>query len=180
MAGDKGGSRAQCSICQHPDRAAIDQALANSRSKTKIAEQFGVSYDALKRHAIKHAEPAISAAVQANKAALVASLTERLKRMDEIVDGVLVRTLNPQPETVVLENGDTLTQTPPINERVVLAAIREARGNAELVARYLGGEPPDEQDAEHARRVLADPDLARRAAELEELAAGLAAGGDSE
>ncbi len=39
-----------CSVCQHPDRPAIDQALVNHRPFRAIARQFGLSKDAVLRH----------------------------------------------------------------------------------------------------------------------------------
>ncbi len=39
-----------CSVCQHPDRPAVDQALVNHRPFRAIARQFGLSKDAVLRH----------------------------------------------------------------------------------------------------------------------------------
>jgi hypothetical protein len=46
-----------CSLCQHPEREAIDQALAVKEPYRIIAERFGTSPAALHRHQQRHAQP---------------------------------------------------------------------------------------------------------------------------
>lgn len=43
-----------CTCCQHPQRQAIDQALASGEVNRRIAERFGVGASALRRHKAKH------------------------------------------------------------------------------------------------------------------------------
>ena len=43
-----------CTVCAHPDRPAVDQALVNHRSFRNIAERFGLSSQALLRHHDAH------------------------------------------------------------------------------------------------------------------------------
>ncbi len=40
----------KCSICYHPDRQTIDQALVSGETLRDIAQRFAVSRDALYRH----------------------------------------------------------------------------------------------------------------------------------
>jgi hypothetical protein len=46
-----------CSICRHPERLAMDQALAAKESYRDIAARFGTSPAALHRHQQRHAQP---------------------------------------------------------------------------------------------------------------------------
>jgi hypothetical protein len=46
-----------CSICRHPERLAIDQALAAKEPYRDIAERFETSSAALRRHQQTHAQP---------------------------------------------------------------------------------------------------------------------------
>lgn len=43
-----------CSICDHPQRAAIDLALANRVPQRELAAQFGVGQTVLSRHKTRH------------------------------------------------------------------------------------------------------------------------------
>jgi DNA-binding transcriptional ArsR family regulator len=43
-----------CTICTHPERAAIDQALVAGRSAYDLAAAYGVSHDAVTRHNASH------------------------------------------------------------------------------------------------------------------------------
>ena len=43
-----------CTICQHPQRAAIDKALVAGQSYRSIAQHFAASPDAVLRHKESH------------------------------------------------------------------------------------------------------------------------------
>ena len=51
-----------CSICLHPERQAMDQALAAKEPYRNIAERYGTSPPALHRHQQRHAQPPSEAA----------------------------------------------------------------------------------------------------------------------
>ena len=58
-----------CSVCQHPDRAAIDGALVEGRSYRAVARQFpAVAKDALSRHHHAHVSPALVRVVERQQA----------------------------------------------------------------------------------------------------------------
>jgi transposase-like protein len=44
----------RCSVCTLPTAGAIREALADGRSARAVADEFGISYDALTRHARNH------------------------------------------------------------------------------------------------------------------------------
>lgn len=55
-----------CTACSHPDRAAIDTALAANRGPIRgIARQYRLSPDALERHAKSHLPQAVALSVRA-------------------------------------------------------------------------------------------------------------------
>ena len=53
----------RCTICNHPARPQIDLAIATGLSKQAVAERFGVSRDAVWRHAQAHLTAEMRAAL---------------------------------------------------------------------------------------------------------------------
>src|ERR1700758_3830550 len=53
----------RCTICNHPARPQIDLAIATGVSKRAVAERFGVSRDAVWRHAQAHLTTEMRAAL---------------------------------------------------------------------------------------------------------------------
>ena len=53
----------RCTICNHPARPQIDLAIATGVSKRAVAERFGVSRDAVWRHAQTHLTAEMRAAL---------------------------------------------------------------------------------------------------------------------
>lgn len=55
-----------CTVCTHPDRAAIDEAVAANRGSIRgVARQHRLSPDALERHAKSHLPQTVALAVRA-------------------------------------------------------------------------------------------------------------------
>src|SRR5215203_273642 len=110
-----------CTICAHKDRHTIDRALVGGEEALRtISDRFGVSKSALIRHKDAHLPAAL---IKARKA-------EEVVRADELLSQV--RDL--QGRTLSI-----LTASEEAGElRTALAAIREARGNLELLAKLLG------------------------------------------
>lgn len=72
-----------CSVCTHPNRAAIDEALAANRGSFRgVSRQHGLSPDAVERHAKAHLPKAI---VLATAAAEVAQADNLLGLLREAV-----------------------------------------------------------------------------------------------
>jgi hypothetical protein len=58
-----------CTVCTHPDRAAIDEALAANRGSFRgVARQHGLSPDAVERHAKAHLSETVALATRAAEA----------------------------------------------------------------------------------------------------------------
>jgi hypothetical protein len=109
-----------CSICEHPQRGAIDRALVGETSNLSVSSLFGVSESAVRRHKANHLPAKL---VMAEKAAEVAQADDLLEQVRDLQ----VRTL------AILEAAEHTQQ-----HRTALSAIREARSNLELLAKLLG------------------------------------------
>ncbi len=109
-----------CTICQHPQREALDLALVGGAALSETAALFRVSSDAVSRHKANHLPAKL---VLAEKAAEVAEADDLLSQ----VQGLQARTL------AILEAAEASRE-----HRTALTAIREARSNLELLAKLLG------------------------------------------
>ncbi len=109
-----------CTICEHPEREAIDEALVGETSNLSVSSLFGVSESAVRRHKGKHLPAKL---VMAEKAAEAVEADNLLAQ----VQGLQARAL------AILDKAETAGDL-----RTALGAIREARGNLELLAKLLG------------------------------------------
>jgi transposase-like protein len=127
----------RCTICDHPDRDAIDEALINNAPYRDIARQHGISKDALTRHKQGHISDLLakSLEVQQQKAALVTEVVqEKVAQETGQADSLLsqLKELMARTERIFVkaeESGDL---------RTALAAVKEGRGNLELLGRLIG------------------------------------------
>jgi hypothetical protein len=109
-----------CTICEHPEREAIDRALVGDSSNLSVSSLFGVSESAVRRHKANHLPAKL---VMAQAAEEVAQADDLLAQMQDLQRRTLA----------ILEAAETTKQ-----HRTALSAIREARGNLELLAKLLG------------------------------------------
>ncbi len=109
-----------CTICGHAERESVDLALVRGTSYRTIADQHGVSKTALIRHKADHLPVAL---VKSREAAVVADADTLLHE----VRGLQERTLSIL--ACAEEAGELST---------ALRAIREARGNLELLGKLAG------------------------------------------
>lgn len=111
----------RCSVCTHPDRENIDEALVGATAISAISAKYrDISEDALGRHKANHLP---SKLVMAEKAKEVAQADSLLDQVQDLQGRALA--ILDQAEM----SGDL---------RTALGAIREARGNLELLAKLLG------------------------------------------
>jgi hypothetical protein len=90
----------RCTVCDHPERKAIDVATAVS-SVRDIARRFGLSKSAVHGHKQRHLSPAVARAIatrtELSAAALVQRLADLLERCDRAMqkaeDGGDLKTL---------------------------------------------------------------------------------------
>jgi hypothetical protein len=106
-----------CTICSHEKRYEIEERLATRQGTYRgIARTYGVSEDAVSRHvASGHVGQLLALAADAERAARADSLLDRIEALQS-------RTL------AILEASEETNE-----HRTALAAIREARGNLELI-----------------------------------------------
>src|SRR5215208_2340339 len=105
-----------CTVCSHPNRDDIEDAVViRSQGKRRIAAQHDVTEQALRRHMREHLPELLALARDAERASRADSLLDRIEAL--------------QSRTLAI-----LEATEETNEhRTALAAIREARGNLELI-----------------------------------------------
>jgi hypothetical protein len=72
------GSR--CTVCDHPERKAIETASAVS-SLRNIEKQWGVSYQAVRRHKAKHLQPAVARAIARREEVGAEALLDKLQSL---------------------------------------------------------------------------------------------------
>ena len=109
-----------CTICTHPEREAIDEALVGGIAFPALVAKYRVSKDALSRHKANHLPATL---VKAQEAQAVA-------RADDLLDEV--RSLQARTLTI-LDRAERVGDL-----RTALRAIKEARGNLELLAKLMG------------------------------------------
>lgn len=137
-----------CTICDHPERGAIDHMLVGGAPNRRIAAQFAVTEQAIRRHKSGHLPTAL---VKAEEAQEVARGDNLLGQMRALQSKTL--TILDQAERA----GDG---------RLALTAISQARANLELLARLL-----HEISDQPVVNILVAPEwLVVRAALLEALA----------
>ncbi len=107
----------KCTICEHDERHAIDVALVQREAYRNIAERHGLSTGSLSRHTREHLPELLAKAKDAVEVAEADSLLER-------IEGLYKRT------EAILEAAEEGKEW-----GTALAAIRECRGNLELLGR---------------------------------------------
>ena len=109
-----------CTICRHAKRDAIDRALIERHPFRSIADQYAVSKSALIRHHDDHIPAGLAKARNATEVANADDLLAQVRDLRDRALGILQKA----------ESTDNL--------RAAVAAIREARGCLELLARLAG------------------------------------------
>src|SRR6476646_10333144 len=110
-----------CTICTCLHRDAIDRLLVMGSPNRRIAAQYGVTEQALRRHRAAHLPSVLVKAQEAHEMAHADNLLMQLQWLQWNALSIL---------DAARQVGDA---------RTALAAIREARGNLELLAKLLGG-----------------------------------------
>lgn len=163
----------RCRICNHDDRQAIETAILANKPKLAIAKSFGLGstnketgkftpdHKLVTRHIEGCMATNVQAAVAEARTASGQAIVARLRYLDEVVDKVLDKAM--KGETVTDSTGTPLLDSDgrPLvraNHKLALDAVKQARANAEMLAK-LAGAAPDEtaQAAEEARAALLNP-----------------------
>jgi hypothetical protein len=110
-----------CTVCSHEARAEIDRALVAGQSSYVLADRYSsLSRPAIERHKANHLPAKLVMAQAAGEVAQADSLLEQVRGLQSRAYGIL----------------DKAEGTGEL--RTALGAIREARGNLELLAKLLG------------------------------------------
>jgi len=109
-----------CTVCEHPERGTIDRALVGDASNRSVASLYDVSEAAVRRHKSNHLPAKLVVAAQAEEVAGADNLLDQVQHLQQ-------STLD------ILAEAERSKQY-----RTALSAIREARGNLELLAKLLG------------------------------------------
>ncbi len=107
----------RCTICDHLEAHAVNVALVQRDTYRTIADRYGLAETSLKRHAKEHLPELLSQAKRATEVAQADSLLMR-------VEGLYKRT------EAILDAAEDDKEWP-----LALSAIRECRGNLELLGR---------------------------------------------
>jgi DNA-binding transcriptional ArsR family regulator len=111
----------QCKVCMHPDRREIDRRLAEPTVNiSSLSTEFDVSYPSLRRHRDAHLPATLAHSAEAREVAHADTLVDQLKAIQERAHGLLDKA----------EEAGNLS--------VAVRAVRELRGNLDLLARLSG------------------------------------------
>jgi hypothetical protein len=110
----------KCAVCTHSDKEAIDEALVEGVAFPTLVAKYRVSKDSLSRHKANHLPAKLVMATAAAEVAEADSLLSQVRDLQSRAYGILDKA----------EGAGDL--------RTALGAIREARGNLELLAKLLG------------------------------------------
>ena len=109
----------KCSICIHPQRDEIEEAMIRGDSLRDIASRFAVGKNAVGRHKDNHLPTTLALATEAHEAARAGDLLGQMSMLSEKSYSILI----------AAEKEDNLG--------LALKAIREVRGCVDLQAKML-------------------------------------------
>jgi class 3 adenylate cyclase len=112
-----------CTICSHTYRQEIDEAILSGMSNRRIAAQWSLSENAVRRHKKAHIHQKVAKATAAREVIQAGTLLDQVR---ELLDKA--HSLTEQAE----EAGDL---------RTALVGVREIRGILELMAKVVGDLP---------------------------------------
>jgi hypothetical protein len=110
-----------CTVCRHPDRKAIDEALFRQVPMRELAKRYpGLTLRILSRHFRTHVMPMMAMAKEAEEVANADAILTRLQRLEKRMWNVLDRSEKDKEFSVSVQ------------------AAREIRGCLELCAKLAG------------------------------------------
>ncbi len=120
-----------CTICTHPDRSAIESAIASGTSYRDIALQFSIGHMSVNRHAAEHISSTIQQTQAAKEEAQSIDVVKQLKTINAV--------------TIAILNEARIGKM----HALALSAIDRVQKQIELQAKLLGDidkQSPQEQD----------------------------------
>jgi hypothetical protein len=125
----------RCTVCDHPERHSIDEALITGAPYRSVAKRFGLSESAAYRHKTEHLPAQLLKAREVEEATRADDLLEQVRHLQVHALDILER---------AEKAGDL---------RTALAAISQARGNLELLGKLAG-----ELDERHVVNLNVSPE----------------------
>lgn len=119
-----------CTVCHSKGRREIERRVARGEPAGSLSREFAVSDDAIERHMKNHAKKALALATEAIGARDLAAGLGLNEEARDLYD----RTIT------ILDAAEQAKKLP-----VALLAIREARGNLELLGKFTGKLKPEQQ-----------------------------------
>jgi hypothetical protein len=110
----------RCTVCDHPERRSIDEALVSGAPYRGIAKRFGLSESAAFRHKSEHLPAHLLKAREVEEAGQADDLLDQVRSLQAHALDILER---------AEKAGDL---------RTALSAISQARGNLQLLANLTG------------------------------------------
>jgi hypothetical protein len=110
----------RCTVCDHPERHSIDEALVIGAPYRSVAKRFALSESAVYRHKSEHLPAQLLKAKEVEEVARADDLLEQVRHLQAHALDILER---------AEKTGDL---------RTALAAISQARGNLELLGKLAG------------------------------------------
>jgi transposase-like protein len=110
----------RCTVCDHPERHGIDEALVTGAPYRSVAKRFGLSESSVYRHKTEHLPDQLLKAKEVEEAARADDLLDQVRNLQAHALDILER---------AEKAGDP---------RTALAAISQARGNLELLGKLAG------------------------------------------
>jgi hypothetical protein len=110
----------RCTVCDHPERHSIDEALVTGAPYRSVAKRFALSESSVYRHKTEHLPVQLLKAREVEEAARADDLLEQVRNLQTHALDILER---------AEKTGDL---------RTALAAISQARGNLELLGKLAG------------------------------------------
>jgi len=83
----------RCTVCSHPQRAAIDAALVASEAHRSVAKRFSVSAPAVFRHQSEHLPAQMVKAKEVSEVAAASALVKELRELTKKTGVVLARAM---------------------------------------------------------------------------------------
>lgn len=187
----------RCPVCAHPSVLGINSAILNGKPFRAIARDFKIGsersgtftpdHKKVSRHAENCMATSYQQVTEKNLTKQGEAIQARLRYLDEQVDTAIQDSLKGEEVTVgdvplLDDDGKPVTRRSTQHVRALLAAVREGRQNAALLAKLAGAMPEEDADSlEHARKGLEDPAIRGFIQKMEERLAELetAAGRDT-
>ena len=78
-----------CTICHHPKRKEIEEAITDGISYRHIASQFSIGYKSVERHIAEHIQQAIKQSEEAKEKARGLDVVEQLQNINTVTLAIL-------------------------------------------------------------------------------------------